>query len=440
MSNQSQGRAVAITKDQLHSELVLMKPQVEKMLPKHLDFDKFEGMVINVVAGNTKLLECNQASLLRSVINAADVGLSLNPIMREADILPVWSPNGSVAQFRPRAIGMMKLARQSGEVTKISAHEVYDDDLFEYEFGMDEKLIHKPAMQPKSDRKITHAYCIWQLKDGTKQFEVLDRARIDRARASSEGWKYAIKENKTNSVWHLHEGEMVRKTAIRAASKYMPMSTENDPFLKALEYDRDDGNVVDGTFSEAPEGDQGPAAPQSGATQTAALEAKLGVGGAAPAGESKSTAPAAAPSGQTTDGGAASAAPAASRTRKKADKPAPEPQQPAASEQDGPAGDNPPLGEERVPEGRVAAKDGAPMPDLHGDDLDWEPAKPVDWAAVARGWRADLDQAWTPASWKKWLDDNKPMRDRMKDEAPDWWNKIMKLVERVEAWLRNNAS
>ena len=474
MSNNQQ--VAMISKDELHQQIVLAKPTIEKMLPRHLNFEKLEGMVVNTVMGNNKLRECIPSSLIRAVIHSADVGLSLNPVMREADILPVWGSNGSVAQFRPRAIGLMKLARQSGEVVKISAHEVCQEDFFEVEYGDTEKLTHRPPKLGVERGPIIGAYCVWTLKSGVTQFEVLDRKRIDRSRASSEAYKYAVSKSRTDTPWIQDEAEMVRKTAIRAASKYMPMSTENDVFLKALEYDRDDEDVIDGTFTDTPAELGAPAAagPTPSATsQVAALEAKMGVQVGA-SGELKgatipvtlssnqsqqpspgpTTVPAAAVSGANTVSSAApqpsdtsnqgnaqsGTATTASRSRKKTDKPSPE----AAG---GPAGDEPPPAEpgdygqqEAIPPGRVAPRGDSPMQDLQGSDIDHEP-DPVDFAAEARKMRQRLLDLGKPdlSAWKAFLDETKPMRQRMKNEAPDWFKRIMDEIAKKEEWLRHNV-
>ena len=47
----------------------------------------------------------------------------------------------------------MKLAKQGGDIVKITAHEVHENDHFDYEYGLNEHLEHKPLeiRRPRRD-------------------------------------------------------------------------------------------------------------------------------------------------------------------------------------------------------------------------------------------------------------------------------------------------
>lgn len=223
--------------DKFKSQLDQALPTISAMLPAHVTMAQFKARVITTVAYNPKLLECTPQSLLRACAELAGLGLDSNPKMKEADILPRWNNRlkKNEANAEPRFEGLMKLARQSGEVLDIYAHEVYENDEFRYSLGLDRTLHHIPASGDRGE-VITFGYVVWTSKNGIKSFEVIDRKRIDKARASSESYK-AMKAGKIKAeyvTWVQHEGEMVRKTAVRAGAKYMPKSTENDAFRKAL--------------------------------------------------------------------------------------------------------------------------------------------------------------------------------------------------------------
>jgi len=226
-----QNRPIDIFRAQLDRAASTIMP----LLPKHISQEKFTSQVITTVAYNPKLQECTPTSLLRAVATAAELGLSLNPVMKECDILPVWSKDGTVAQCRPRYTGLMRLARQGGTVKAIAAHEVYENDHFSYEYGLEPKLEHRPAAGDRGT--LTFAYCTWKMADGTVNFEVVDKKRIERAKSASEGYK-AYKANRIKSTpWVDDESEMWRKTAVHAAMKYIPQQTENDVLAKALSLD-----------------------------------------------------------------------------------------------------------------------------------------------------------------------------------------------------------
>lgn len=219
--------------DSFKNELKLMEPNFRPLLPANIRPEKFEALVIAAVSGNQKLLECSRDSLWRACVQGAELGLSLNPTMGEADILPVWNTRlrCNEAQFRPRYKGLMKLALQSGEVTSIRSVLVYENDVFEVIEGLRRDIIHKPALKNRGE--MTHVYCVWTLRGVSEpQFEVMDREQVYKIRSRSSS------KNKDGNVvgpWVSDEAEMWRKTVVKRATKYMPISCE--AFVKAVAVD-----------------------------------------------------------------------------------------------------------------------------------------------------------------------------------------------------------
>jgi recombination protein RecT len=271
------GNLPAVVRQQMHSFMAEFKARERAyapLLPPHLPFTKFEASVRAAVAKDPELVtKCNHATLFRACAEAAELGLSLSPTLREADILKVWNKKlndgkgGFEAQFRPRFIGLMKLARQSGEIDDIDAHEVYEWDEFDYEYGLNKRLIHKPAPKPSGyDQKpnwgIIAAYCIWEI-GGKKSFEVMeleDLLRIMRRTSSKK------QDGTIVGPWVTDKPEMCRKTVVRRSSKYMPLSAENlKRFAAAVNLDDkreggedvtiEHGEVVDITDGEIIEGE-----------------------------------------------------------------------------------------------------------------------------------------------------------------------------------------
>lgn len=208
-------------------ELTARESMFRAVLPPHVSVEKFKTAVLAAVASKPDLLnsDVSRRSLFKACVEAAELGLSLNPVMAEADILPSYDKRlgGKVAQFRPRYMGLMKLARKSGEVLKIEAHTVRVGDVFDYEFGLDPKLTHKHG---KTRGALQHVYCVWKLANGEKQFEVMDREQVLAIRERSQA---------KSGPWATDEEEMWRKTVVRRASKYMPRSAED--FARAVAID-----------------------------------------------------------------------------------------------------------------------------------------------------------------------------------------------------------
>lgn len=229
--------------DRFRQEIKLRQNMMAPLLPRNVSYEKFEAQVVSAVVQNPTLLECDRLSLYRACVQAAELGLSLNPTLGEGDILQVFDRKAGKpqAQFRPRYMGMMKLARMSGLIAKIEAHVVHENDHFLMEKGFDEKLEHRPAHGNRGEK--IGAYCFWVLKDGTKQFEYMDAEQINAIKLRSSA---KTKEGKMVGPWVTDEDEMWRKTVVRRASKYMPRATE-DPFRTAVDLDNlyEAGHEVD---------------------------------------------------------------------------------------------------------------------------------------------------------------------------------------------------
>ena len=257
--------------DRFKQELALREGHLRSLLPQAMTVDKFQAIVVAAVADNMDLLDCDRGSLLKACLNAAELGLSLNKNMGEADILKVWDGRmkKNVAQFRPRYKGLMKLALQAGEVLKIESRLVHANDTFEVEEGIEPRIIHKHGLANRGD--MVGAYCVWKLKNGETQFEIMNKEQILAIRDRSSA---KTKDGNIVGPWKTDEAEMWRKTVVRRASKYMPLSTEA---MRAVQADNEADGIVeadgfDDTVSDITDVTPSPA---PAVKQINSLEAKL---------------------------------------------------------------------------------------------------------------------------------------------------------------------
>lgn len=284
---------------QFMADLDRRMPIVRHLLPAQMrdqaGEQKFRAMILTAITNSKdgKLFECTPASLLRACAEAAQDGLSLSPQHKQADIIPRW--NGKLkcleAVYQPRYGGLMTLARRSGEIRNITAEVVREKDEFDYELGLKKTIhVHRPA---KGDRgKLINSYCVWELKDGTKGFEVLDETDIARAKRASQS-----KDKDSGEFygpWKDDEAEMWRKSAIRRASKYMPSSAEDFQRAVQREMMNDIGEPMAGDdVFDLPDDAGGAPAPET--KQLDRLEEKVTAKPAAAAAPAASPAPSAAP-------------------------------------------------------------------------------------------------------------------------------------------------
>jgi len=210
--------------DSVRKAIDLMKPQMALALPRHLTPERFARVSVSAIQANPKLLNCNRISLFAALMTGAQLGLEPDGVLGQAYLIPF----GDKVQFIPGYKGLISLARNSGEVNSIAAHVVHERDRFEYEYGLEEKLVHKPA---EGDRgAITHFYAIARFKQGGHAFEVLTLEMVLAIRDKSSGYKIAKSSAKSGeepeTPWVQHFAEMGRKTAIRKLAKYLPMNVQ----------------------------------------------------------------------------------------------------------------------------------------------------------------------------------------------------------------------
>ena len=197
--------------------------EFKKALPKHVTVDRFMRVAFMAVRNNPALLDCTPESLISACMTAAQLGLEPDGILGHAYLVPFKNSrfNRTDAQFQVGYKGLIALARRSGEVRSIAAHVVCEQDYFDYAYGLEEKLEHKPAIGERG--KPIAAYAVAIFKDGGHAFEVMSEADIEKIRHKS---KAGDKDGKPIGIWAEHTGEMWRKTVIRRLAKYLPLSVE----------------------------------------------------------------------------------------------------------------------------------------------------------------------------------------------------------------------
>lgn len=205
--------------DTIRNLLEKSKGQIAAALPKHLNAERIVRVTMTSIQRNPDLLDCDPISLVGAVIQSSQLGLEPDGILGHAYLVPFRNnkKGGRMeVQFIPGYKGLIDLARRSGQVNRISAHIVYEGDIFKMEFGTSEVLEHIPVPpSQRGERKGVYAVAV--LKDGSTHFEWLWEEEIQKIKNQVKA-KFG--------PWITHEEEMIRKTAIRRLVKYLPLSVE----------------------------------------------------------------------------------------------------------------------------------------------------------------------------------------------------------------------
>jgi recombination protein RecT len=228
------------------------KEQIMQALPRHVDAGKMIRVVMTSIQKNPSLMDCDQRSVIGSVIEASQLGLMPDGILGEGYLVPYKGK----CQFQPGYRGLVSLARRSGEVSDIYSELVFTCDKFHVTYGLTKTLEHEPNLEHddywKVDDKgnmpsLRGAYAVVVFKDGTRNFVYMPRKRLDQIRATSKSL------NSNFSPWNTAVGapEMFKKCPIRQLAKMLPLSPE---FQKAAMLDEyaDAGVLQGGEFNIDP--------------------------------------------------------------------------------------------------------------------------------------------------------------------------------------------
>ncbi len=252
-------------KEQIAYLLKTKQSEIAKMLPKHLNAERLLKVAQIAATTTPALAKCDVASLVGAIGQCAQMGLEPNTVLGHAYLVPFNTKrkdgNGNERWVNSVQViigykGLIDLARRSGQIVSIAAHEVCANDKFELVYGLDEKLVHTPALGERGE--IIGFYAVAKLKDGGHCFEFMSAHQIEDIRAASQGYQQAVKYKKEGShPWTVHFTEMGRKTVIRRLAKYLPLSIEFQT-AAALDGMADGGkdqhlDTLDGDFSIIPE-------------------------------------------------------------------------------------------------------------------------------------------------------------------------------------------
>lgn len=211
--------AAKAEKKTMQAYIKAMAPAIQKALPSVITPERFTRMVLSALSATPKLAECSPQSFLAAMMTAAQLGVEPNTALGQAYLLPYRNHGNMECQFQLGYKGLIDLAYRSGEVSVIQAHTVYENDVFEYELGMDPKLRHVPA---KADRGEAVAYyAMFKTKDGGYGFEVMSVDDVQR-----HAQRYSKSYGSGSSPWRSNFDEMAKKTVLKRALKYAPLKSD----------------------------------------------------------------------------------------------------------------------------------------------------------------------------------------------------------------------
>lgn len=212
---------------QLSKDLGGQMTAIESMLPPGMDPKRFLRTTVNAISTHAQsdaLLKADRQSLFNACQKAAGDGLLLDG--KEATLVTFKNQ----ATYMPMVQGLVKLARNSGEVTTIVAEVVYSADQFQYRPGIDDQPVHSPDWFADDRGAPVGVYAVITTKSGEKICAVMPKKRV---MAIGGGGRNVHQYTPGKGA---HFEEWWKKTAIKNALKYAPKSTYLE---SALDHDNE---------------------------------------------------------------------------------------------------------------------------------------------------------------------------------------------------------
>ena len=209
--------------------------QFAKALPSVMTPERFARIATTAVTQNPDLAKCTPSSFMGALLQACQLGLEPNTPLGQAYLIPYnnGKAGNKECQFQIGYKGLIELAHRSGELKSIESHVVYNNDVFEFEYGLEPKLKHIPTQ--KADKgDIVWVYAVYHLVNGGYGFEVMSKADINAHRNK-------FSKAKNSPAWTNSWEEMAKKTVVKKALKYAPMKSD---FQRAITSDEATVNMV----------------------------------------------------------------------------------------------------------------------------------------------------------------------------------------------------
>lgn len=192
----------------------------EDLLPSKKAADRFMRILISLPIMSPAIMACSPESIIRAAILCARDGLE--PDGRHAALVPFKNRKAGTteATYMPMVHGWIRKAFETGEFRTINVHEVREADYFDYAYGLNEHLDHKPAEGERGE--ITKFYALYKLLNGGQDFLVMTVADM-------HDWAKNHAQNAYNtqdSLYHTDFEAWAKKTVVKRVLHFAPTSIQ----------------------------------------------------------------------------------------------------------------------------------------------------------------------------------------------------------------------
>jgi len=170
--------------------------------------------VVIAVANNTKLQACTPKSIMISAMRAASLKLSVDPIMKQAHLVPMGDTATLIIDYH----GLVQLSVNTGyyeiapNVFEVYKGETVKPNRFTGSFTIEGE----PDIDQAGNKTGIGWGAYFKARNGTERYLYMTNAEIDaHGKKYSRGYDYKDRNGKLTSLWHTETDKMRRKTVLR---------------------------------------------------------------------------------------------------------------------------------------------------------------------------------------------------------------------------------
>lgn len=206
-----------------------------------MDMARQVAFAVQSMEKNEQLQKCTPESFKNALMNVALTGLTLNPLLQQADLIPRNVKGETVVVLDISYKGIITKMIDFGVAVDVFANVVYENDDYEYETFTNRVLVHKTWQKKGLSESGAEKYvygCIVR-PDGSMMYRELPIEHFNMVMKKSESYKASKRGDKSKHWTSIWEGEfrwqMIAKTMIKYMWKFIPKSEKMDVLGRLIE-------------------------------------------------------------------------------------------------------------------------------------------------------------------------------------------------------------
>lgn len=218
--------------------------ELGKALPSHMNPERVVRIALTALNQNPELSKCTPASFMGSLFVLAQVGLE--PIAGRAYLLPFNNKRNIDGKWTTvkevQAVigykGLAELFYRHESSLSIDMQTVYTNDEFDYQYGTQPFLKHKPSDRDRGE--VRGYYAVALLRGGGTVFKYMTQSEcLEHGKKHSKTFSKKDEQFNSYSPWSTDPDSMCKKTVLIQLGKVLPLSVELQRAISVDETSRD---------------------------------------------------------------------------------------------------------------------------------------------------------------------------------------------------------